>query len=161
MGVNINREKESRLKKILGLKGDGTGGERDFFDPTLKSTMNFEKPRRKNFRFIEEGSLVRKEKPLGMDKEKEDAKKKKELEKKKKDEEKEEQEKAAEAGLKKIEPKILRREPIPDVEWWDLPFLTEDVHGQKRQYTEVNVEKITPYVEHPVQIKITTEKEAT
>merc|ERR1712066_597018 len=59
--VNINREKESRLKKILGLKGDGTGGERDFFDPTLKTTINFEKPRRRNFRFIEEGSLVRKE----------------------------------------------------------------------------------------------------
>jgi len=40
-----------------------------------------------------------------------------------------------------------------------LPFLTEDVHGQKRQYTEVNVEKITPYVEHPIPIKMTTEKE--
>merc|ERR1712125_317375 len=54
--VNINREKEARLKKILGLKKDGSGGERDFFDPTLKSSMNFDKPRRKNFRFIEEGS---------------------------------------------------------------------------------------------------------
>merc|ERR1712048_1321814 len=52
-----------------------------------------------------------------------------------------------------------RREPIPDVEWWDMPFLKEDIHGQKRMYTEVNVEKITPYVEHPVPIKITTEKE--
>merc|ERR1711988_1233884 len=31
--------------------------------------------------------------------------------------------------------------------------------GQKRVYTEVNVEKITPYVEHPIPIKITTEKE--
>jgi U4/U6 small nuclear ribonucleoprotein PRP3 len=62
--------------------------------------------------------------------------------------------------VKKIEPKILRREPIPDVEWWDMPFLRE-VDGQKRAYTEVNVEKITPYIEHPIPIKITAEKEAT
>merc|ERR1711948_140909 len=89
----------------------------------------------------------------GMDKEKED-KKKKEPEKRK------EQEKEAEIGIKKIEPKILRREPIPDVEWWDMPFLKEDMNGQKRAYTEVNVEKITPYVEHPIPIKITNEKEA-
>merc|ERR1712232_1040990 len=90
--VNINREKEARLKKILGLKKDGTGGERDFFDPTLKTQINFEKPRRKNFRFIEEGSLVRKEKrmvqkmqekALGMDKEKEDAKRRKNWRKRK------------------------------------------------------------------------------
>merc|ERR1712151_1353142 len=143
-------------------------GEKDWFDTSLKCDLRTERQRRKNFRFIEEGSLVRKEKrmvqkmqekALGMDKEKED-KKKKEPEKRK-EQEKEEQEKAAEIGIKKIEPKIMRREPIPDVEWWDMPFLKEDIHGQKRQYTEVNVEKITPYVEHPVQIKITTEKEAT
>merc|ERR1719265_3120993 len=46
-----------------------------------------------------------------------------------------------------------------------MPFL-RDVDGQKKAYapngqTEVNVEKITPYVEHPIPIKITTEKEAT
>merc|ERR1711988_658566 len=34
--VNINREKEARLHKILGLKKDG-GGEKDFFDPSLKT----------------------------------------------------------------------------------------------------------------------------
>merc|ERR1719247_1709040 len=43
---------------------------------------------------------------------------------------------------------------------WDMPFLRE-VDGQKNAYTEVNVEKITPYIEHPIPIKITTEKEAT
>jgi U4/U6 small nuclear ribonucleoprotein PRP3 len=46
------------------------------------------------------------------------------------------------------------------VEWWDTPFLRE-IDGQKKAYTEVNVEKITPYVEHPIPIKITTEKEQT
>merc|ERR1712113_1371561 len=65
----------------------------------------------------------------------------------------------ADQGVRKIEPKIMRREIIPDVEWWDMPFLKEDMNGQKRAYTEVNVEKITPYVEHPIPIKITTEKE--
>merc|ERR1712056_75065 len=77
----------------------------------------------------------------------------------KKDEKKEEEEKEAEGGIRKIEPKIMRREVIPDVEWWDMPFLKEDINGQKRVYTEVNVEKITPYVEHPIPIKITTEKD--
>merc|ERR1712113_17328 len=65
----------------------------------------------------------------------------------------------ADQGVRKIEPKIMRREIIPDVEWWDMPFLKEDMHGQKRAYTEVNVEKITPYVEHPIPIKLVTEKE--
>lgn len=163
--VNINREKEARLNKILGLKKDGA--EASYVDPTLKTRQKADRPRRKTFRFIEEGQLVRQEqklvkkmqeKALGMDKEK-DAKKKKEEEKAKKKLEEEKEDAKAEAAIRKIEPKILRREPIPEVEWWDMPFLREDQHGQKRQYTEVNVEKITPYVEHPIPIKITTEKE--
>lgn len=162
--VNINREKEARLKKILGLKKDGSG-EASYFDATLKSASKTERPKRKTFRFIEEGQLVKKEqrlvkkmqeKALGMDREKKEDKRKKE---EKKDEKKEEEEKQAEMGIRKIEPKIMRREPIPDVEWWDMPFLKEDMNGQKKAYTEVNVEKITPYVEHPIPIKITTEKE--
>ncbi|CAK9045436.1 unnamed protein product [Durusdinium trenchii] len=120
--VNINREKEARLKKILGLKKDGVG-ESSFFDPTLKVKERSERMKRRSFRFIEEGELVKKEakmikkvqeKALGIDKK--DEKKKKEEEQKKKDE--------------------------------------------KKQEEEVNVEKITPYVEHPIPIKITTEKEA-
>lgn len=160
--VNINREKDARLKKILGLKKEG-GTDKDWFDASLKVTQRTERPRRKQFRFIEEGALVKKEKrlvqkiqekALGMDKEKEEKTKKKEPEKKKVEEEE-----PKDLGIKKIEPKILRKEPIPDVEWWDTPFLKEDAQGQKRQYTEVNVEKITPYVEHPIPIKITIEKE--
>jgi len=164
--VNINREKEARLKKILGLKKEGSG-ENAYFDPSLKSEMRFERPKRKTFRFIEEGQLVKQEqrlvkkiqeKALGMDqKVKEDKKAK---EKEKKEEKKAEEEAQREEQVRKIEPKIMRREPIPDVEWWDMPFLKEDMNGQKRAYTEVNVEKITPYVEHPIPIKITNEKEA-
>mmetsp|Transcript_111362 Transcript_111362/g.315250 ORF Transcript_111362/g.315250 Transcript_111362/m.315250 type:complete len:590 (+) Transcript_111362:104-1873(+) len=167
--VNINREKEARLKKILGLKKEGSN-ENSFFDPSLKTQMKFERTKRKTFRFVEDGALVRKEarlvkkmqeKALGMDKEKEREKKGKKDEKNedKKDKDLEEDANKAELGVRKIEPKIMRREPIPDVEWWDLPFLTGDSFGQKRAYTEVNVEKITPYVEHPIPIKITTEKE--
>lgn len=163
--VNINREKEARLKKILGLKKDGAGGESSYFDSTLKVKERFERQKRRNFRFIEEGELVKKEqkmikkvqeKALGIDKK--DDKKKKEEEQKKQEKKQEEEEK--EQPVKKIEPKVMRREPIPDVEWWDAPFLKEDQYGQRRTYTEVNVERITPYVEHPIPIKITTEKEA-
>merc|ERR1712110_618251 len=132
----------------------------------LRTSQTFERQRRKTFRFMEEGALVKKEqrlvkklqeKALGLDKEKEQQKKGKEKEKE--NQKKEEEEKQAELGVRKIEPKMMRREPIPEVEWWDLPFLKEDMNGQKRAYTEVNVEKITPYVEHPIPIKITTEKE--
>merc|ERR1712008_80277 len=79
--VNINREKEARLKKILGLKKEG-GSENNYFDPTLRTGMRLERGKRTTFRFIEEGSLVRKEqrlvkklqeKALGMDKEKQNA----------------------------------------------------------------------------------------
>merc|ERR1711879_613780 len=52
--VNINREKEARMNKILGLKKDGT--EVSFFDSSLKTSMKFERPRRRNFRFLEEGA---------------------------------------------------------------------------------------------------------
>jgi len=158
--VNINREKEARLKKILGLKTDGEG-EQSWHDNSLKVVTRFERQKRKTFRFVEEGQIVRQEarlvkkiqeKALGIDKDKE---KKKEPEKKKPDPEDEE---PKDIGVKKIEPKVLRREPIPDVEWWDMPFLRE-VDGVKKAYTEVNVEKITPYIEHPISIKITTEKE--
>merc|ERR1712187_636734 len=58
--VNINREKEARLKKILGLKKEGSS-DIPFFDPSLKSEMKFERAKRKTFRFIEEGALVKQE----------------------------------------------------------------------------------------------------
>merc|ERR1712039_1065957 len=74
--VNINREKEARLQKILGIK----------------TAMKFERAKRKTFKFIEEGQLVKQEqrlvkkmqeKALGMDtKEKEKEKKGKKEEKK-------------------------------------------------------------------------------
>lgn len=162
--VNINREKEARLKKILGLKKEG-GEAQSWTDNSLKVVTRFERQKRKTFRFIEEGTLVRKEqrmvkklqeKALGIDKEKE--KKGKKEEEKKIQQQHQDEEEPKDTGVKKIEPKILRREPIPNVEWWDMPFLRE-VDGQKNAYTEVNVEKITPYVEHPIPIKITAEKE--
>lgn len=162
--VNINRAKDARLNKILGLK---EGSDQNFVDTTLRTKQNPNRARRRTFSFIEQGQLVKKEqrlikriqeRALGVDKEKE-KKSKKEEEKQKKKLEEDKEESKAEGGIRKIEPKVLRREPIPDVEWWDMPFLREDQHGQKRQYTEVNVERITPYVEHPIPIKISTEKE--
>merc|ERR1711988_1399873 len=50
--VNINREKEARLKKILGLKKDGAS-EQSWTDNSLKTTQRFERPKRKTFRFID------------------------------------------------------------------------------------------------------------
>merc|ERR1719199_35381 len=40
--VNINREKDVRLQKILGLKKDG-GGEEKWFDASLKVAQKFER----------------------------------------------------------------------------------------------------------------------
>ena len=75
---------------------------------------------------------------MGIDK-KEDRKKKEEEQKKKEEKKQEEEEK--ELPVKKIEPKILRKEPIPEVEWWDIPFLKEDQYGQKKVYTEEGAHK--------------------
>merc|ERR1712187_1052930 len=50
--VNINREKEARLKKILGLKKEG-GGEKSYHDNSLKVVTRFERQKRKTFRFVE------------------------------------------------------------------------------------------------------------
>jgi len=163
--VNINRERDARMKRVLGLKTEGTA-EDTFFDNTLKTLkLSAERRSRKTFRWVEEGLLVRKEqriakkvqdRALGLDKKDEKKGKEKEAEKDKKQEE---DHGKAELGVRKIEPKILRREPIPDVEWWDLPFLGASEDGQKRTYTEVSVEKITPYVEHPIPIKTMDEKD--
>merc|ERR1712190_548694 len=112
--VNINREKEARMKKILGLKGEGGDDAEKYFDNSLKTVMRTERPKRKAFRFIEEGSLVKKEQRLvkkiqekasGLDKEKKDEKKKKEEEKKKALEKEAEEAKEADQGVRKIEPK--------------------------------------------------------
>lgn len=160
--VNINREKESRLKKVLGLNQED-GETKSWHDNSLKAVTRYERPKRKTFRFIDEGALVKQEQNM-VKRAQEKALGAAEKNKGKKEEEKKKPEPVEEEnkdiGVKKIEPKMLRREPIPDVEWWDIPFLRE-VDGQKRAYTEVNVEKITPYIEHPVAIKITAEKEAT
>merc|ERR1719221_2453533 len=61
--VNINREKEARLKKILGLKKEGSG-ENSYFDPGLRTSTKVERAKRKTFRFIEEGALVKQEQRL-------------------------------------------------------------------------------------------------
>merc|ERR1712226_1046509 len=75
--VNINREKEARLQKILGLKKEG-GTEQNWHDSSLKAAVRYERQKRKTFRFVDEGSLVKKEarmvkkiqeKALGIDKE--------------------------------------------------------------------------------------------
>merc|ERR1711972_679557 len=106
--VNINREKEARMKKMLGLKKDGPG-KNSWFDPTLRTAMRFERTKRKTFRFVEEGALVKKEqrlvkkmqeKALGLDKEKEREKKKKEEEKLTKKQQQEEEEAKAETVRK-------------------------------------------------------------
>merc|ERR1712061_205416 len=62
--VNINREKEARLKKILGLSKDSGGGDASFFDASLKTSQKFERAKRKTFRFVESGELVKKEQRL-------------------------------------------------------------------------------------------------
>jgi U4/U6 small nuclear ribonucleoprotein PRP3 len=168
--VNINREKENRLKKILGLKKEGV--EKSYVDPTLRVRFadgGMDRPRRKTFQFIEQGDIIKREarivkklqeKALGIDKEREKkGKEEREAEKAKLKQDEKKNEPHETGGVKKIEPKILRREAIPDVEWWDIPFLYSAEDGSRRTYNEVSVDRITPYVEHPVPIKITTEKE--
>merc|ERR1719440_2242765 len=46
--VNINREKEARMKKILGLKSEG-GSDTSYFDPSLKGPLRLERGKRKTF----------------------------------------------------------------------------------------------------------------
>eukprot|EP00450_Noctiluca_scintillans_P020534 CAMPEP_0194527786 /NCGR_PEP_ID=MMETSP0253-20130528/63994_1 /TAXON_ID=2966 /ORGANISM="Noctiluca scintillans" /LENGTH=569 /DNA_ID=CAMNT_0039372767 /DNA_START=47 /DNA_END=1756 /DNA_ORIENTATION=- len=163
--VNINREKDARMKRVLGLKQEGTA-ETAYFDNTLKTQkLSAERRSRKTFRWVEQGLLVRTEqriakkmqdRALGLDKKEEKKGKEKEAEKDKKQED---DQNKVDLGVRKIEPRIPRREPIPDVEWWDLPFVGANDDGVKRTYTEVSVEKITPYVEHPIPIKTLDEKD--
>merc|ERR1712100_723737 len=47
--VNINREKEARLKKILGLKKEGGSDEQSWIDNSLKVVTRYERPKRKSF----------------------------------------------------------------------------------------------------------------
>merc|ERR1711924_300485 len=62
--VNINREKEARMKKILGLKKEDSDGSK-YFDASLRTKRGdveaYGRAKRKAFRFLEEGSLIRKE----------------------------------------------------------------------------------------------------
>ncbi|CDZ98607.1 Putative u4/u6 small nuclear ribonucleoprotein [Phaffia rhodozyma] len=57
--------------------------------------------------------------------------------------------------------RTLRREPPPEVEWWDEPLLTnktyDDVEASK---TKIDAEDspITPFVQHPIQIQAPWDK---
>jgi len=63
---------------------------------------------------------------------------------------------AAEEKLKKELEERSRRppDPIPEVEWWDKPFLKNGTYDDVRDgRCEINWELVTHYVEHPVPIE--------
>jgi U4/U6 small nuclear ribonucleoprotein PRP3 len=71
---------------------------------------------------------------------------------------------------KELEKKLLKREAVPDVEWWDQPILVPERVGEPEPgrpaplfpsttySTGLNLEKVTHYVEHPVPIQPPHEK---
>jgi len=56
--------------------------------------------------------------------------------------------------------KVVPKEPIPSVEWWDKFLLPNENHYlEQKEIDKIKLDEVTFYIEHPVQLKPTGEDE--
>ncbi|XP_075484056.1 protein RDM16-like isoform X1 [Primulina tabacum] len=154
--VNINKQKKEAfqiLKPELDIDPD--------INPHFDSILGIDKnkllrPKRMNFQFVEEGKwskdaeIIKLKSQFGEAKAKELKTKQAQLAKAK-----------AEPGINpnliEVGERVITREKpkelIPEVEWWDIPFLQSGAYGDVLEgdisEDKMKLEKLTIYVEHP------------
>ena len=139
--INLNKEREKRVKDMLRMQkipGTDTMRNTAFFDPNLQPLLQSKREKRRlhAFHFIEKGSIsqqadtIRKNEPSLADESAATETGDKTVEEAAPTDEKGQKKKKNEssilqAGLKRVSVRVKRHDPIPDVEWWDAPFLKE------------------------------------
>ncbi|KAL5569176.1 hypothetical protein UlMin_025751 [Ulmus minor] len=153
--VNINKQKKDAFQ-ILKPDLDVDPESNPHFDERMGVNKNkILRPKRMNFQFVEEGKWSRDAEHIKL--------------KSKFGEAQAKEQKAKQAQLAKakaapdINPNLIEvservikqktKEPIPEVEWWDVPLLHSGTYGELLDgilpEDRVKLEKITIYIEHP------------
>mmetsp|Transcript_2139 Transcript_2139/g.6383 ORF Transcript_2139/g.6383 Transcript_2139/m.6383 type:complete len:540 (+) Transcript_2139:101-1720(+) len=150
--VNLNKARQEKLKKALRVeKGDlleTDPSKNKYFDPRL-SLAPSTRPQRQGFRFVEEGTYVSKGEKI---------REKAELERIQ--EELRQKEKSTSSAPQVLLLKSEETEEIPDVEWWDTPFLANNSYDDLESSNLVREDRVTKFVHHPIPTQIPNEEPA-
>ncbi|XP_008233529.1 PREDICTED: U4/U6 small nuclear ribonucleoprotein Prp3 [Prunus mume] len=162
--VNINKQKKDAFQ-ILKPELDVDPESNPFFDPMMGiNKTKILRPKRMNFQFVEEGKWSRDAEHIKL--------------KSKFGEAQAKEQKAKQAQLAKakaapdVNPNLIEvservitkekpKDPIPEIEWWDVPLLHSGTYNEVIDgavvENKLKMEKITIYVEHPQPIEPPTE----
>jgi len=148
--VNINKNKEQRVKDLLKLqRSTGMNRSSQLFDPALQNKSASLRTKRKNnaFHFIEKGSIMQKAEVLRSQAEQltENSEQAQEIVSEDGTLSKLRTMGASTAApndvqiaIRRTNVRIKRHDPIPDVEWWDAPLLQD---GRKSYLPEEYLER--------------------
>ncbi|KAL2558028.1 Pre-mRNA-splicing factor 3 [Forsythia ovata] len=154
--VNINKQKKDAFQ-ILKPELEVDPEKNPHFDARMGiDKTKLLRPKRMTFQFVEEGKwskdaeIIKLKSQFGEAKAKELKVKQSQLAKAK-------AEPVMNPNLIEVGERIITKEkqkdPIPEVEWWDVPFLQHSNYGDVADGTvtedKLKMEKITIYVEHP------------
>ncbi|KAK4578998.1 hypothetical protein RGQ29_028883 [Quercus rubra] len=156
--VNINKQKKDAFQ-ILKPELDVDPDSNPHFDERMGiNKTKLLRPKRMNFQFVEEGKWSKDAEHIKL--------------KSKFGEAQAKEQKAKQAQLAKakaapdINPNLIEvaervitkekpKDPIPDVEWWDVPLLQTGTYGDitDRTMDNIKLDRINIYVEHPCPIE--------
>eukprot|EP00188_Purpureofilum_apyrenoidigerum_P004407 Plantae.Rhodophyta-Purpureofilum_apyrenoidigerum.ctg4976.p1 GENE.Plantae.Rhodophyta-Purpureofilum_apyrenoidigerum.ctg4976~~Plantae.Rhodophyta-Purpureofilum_apyrenoidigerum.ctg4976.p1 ORF type:complete len:540 (+),score=129.45 Plantae.Rhodophyta-Purpureofilum_apyrenoidigerum.ctg4976:194-1813(+) len=148
--VNVNKARQEKLKKTLRVEKsdllETDPSKNKYFDPRL-NLAPATRPQRQGFRFVEEGTFVSKGEKI---------REKAELERIQ--EELRQKEKSTSSAPQVLLLKSEETEEIPEVEWWDIPFLVNSSYDDLENTDSLREDRVTKFVHHPVLTKISNEE---
>ncbi|XP_057981807.1 protein RDM16 isoform X2 [Malania oleifera] len=154
--VNINKQKKDAFQ-ILKPELDVDPESNPHFDASMGINKNkLLRPKRMNFQFVEEGKWSRDAEIIKLKSQFGEAQAK-ELKAKQAQLAKAKAEPGINPNLIEVSERVITKEkpkdPIPEIEWWDVPFLLSGMYDgvSDGEITEekLKMDKITIYVEHP------------
>ncbi|KAB2598167.1 U4/U6 small nuclear ribonucleoprotein Prp3-like [Pyrus ussuriensis x Pyrus communis] len=161
--VNINKQKKEAFQ-ILKPELDVDPEKNPHFDPDVGISKKFLRPKRMGFAFVEEGKWTKDAELIKL--------KSKFGEAQAKEQRAKQQQFAKAKAAPDINPNLIEvgervitkekpKDPIPEIEWWDVPLLHSGTYNEVIDGTvaeeKLKMEKITIYIEHPQPIEPPTE----
>ncbi|KAA8534291.1 hypothetical protein F0562_031808 [Nyssa sinensis] len=154
--VNINKQKKDAFQ-ILKPELDVDPEQNPFYDERMGINKNkLLRPKRMTFQFVEEGKWTRDAEIIKLKSQFGEAQAK-ELKAKQAQLAKAKAEPDINPNLIEVSERVITKEkpkePIPEIEWWDVPLLHSGTYGDTTDgnvaQDKLKMEKITIYVEHP------------
>ncbi|CAH9097443.1 unnamed protein product [Cuscuta europaea] len=154
--VNINKKKKDAFQ-ILKPELEVDPDQNPHFDPNMGlNKTKILRPKRSSFLFVEEGKWSKDAETIKLKSQFGEARAK-ELKAKQAQLAKAKAEPDINPNLIEVSQRVMthekQKEPIPEVEWWDVPILQSgtygDITGGSISHEKLKMEKITIYIEHP------------